>query len=94
MGEVDSKNYQGIDRRTNGARLKLSIRDWIAISSLVVTLILFGGNIKWNGEANAKQISRNTAIVDKHETQIAVLDTRLKNIEDNVSWLVIKLGKK
>ncbi len=98
MGEVESVNYIGKDRRTNGARLKLAIRDWIAISSLCVTLILFGGNIKWtvnnHSEAIAEQkaqVKINTGRLDKTETDIMNIKENLIYIRGKIDTVVLKI---
>ncbi len=98
MGEVESVNYIGKDRRTNGARLKLSIRDWIAIISLMVTLILFGGNIKWTVSNHSEviaeqkaQIKINTGRLDKTETDIMNIKENLIYIRGKIDMLVLRV---
>lgn len=84
MPEVENDNYVGKDRRKNGARLRLSIKDWIYIGTLIITIILAVGKFGWTTEMNCKQIDKNTGIIRDHETKIAVIENSIKNIEMNV----------
>ncbi len=91
IGEVESDNYKGRDRRTNGARLKLATRDWIAIGSLLITLILFGGNIKWTTEANSKTIGEQNAQIRINTTRLDKTEVDIINIKDNLLYIRGKL---
>ncbi len=84
MPEVESDAYQGKCRRKNGARLKLSSRDWIYVGTLFIALILAWGNMKFTKDATAKQVNRNTLLVDTHQIEIAVIKNSLSNIEGNI----------
>ena len=95
MPEVESNNYSGKCRRKNGARLKLSARDWIYVGTLFIALILAWGNMKFTTDATAKQTNRNTSLVDVHQTEIAVLKNSVGNIERDINEIKnILLGKK
>ncbi len=87
MGEVDAKNYQGKDRRTNGARLKLAMRDWITISSLCVTLILFGGNIKWTVNNHSEVIAEQKAQININTQKIVKTENEITNIKENLIYI-------
>jgi len=79
MPTVNSNNYNGNDRRRNGARLKLSVGDWLRVGSFVVLITLFIGYNRWTCVGNAKTI-------EAHEVNISANCNRSRdNLKDILS---------
>ncbi len=97
MGLIKLDDKVVSDRRTNGARLRLDIADWLKVFSVVVILILAFGNLKWTVEAHSKNIETNTGLIKENCRDIAVLqnsykeiDRRLSSIENKIDKLIMK----
>lgn len=98
MGLIKLNDKTFTDRRNNGARIKLDGWDWIKVASVIIALILAGGNLKWtvnnHSEAIAEQkvqIKINTTRLDKNETDIASIKENLIYIRGKIDTLVLRI---
>ncbi len=80
IGEVDSENYKGRDRRTNGARLKLATRDWIAIGGIMFALLSSSLYIKFT-------VSAHSTTIQEHTLKISTLERDIGTIKSDVSYI-------
>jgi hypothetical protein len=88
MGQVKLSNGDIIeDRRTNGARIKLDFADWWRIGALVLTVFIFGFNLKWNSEAQGKTLVEHDTQININTGKILKIETKIDNIESNVAYI-------
>jgi len=87
MPEVENPNYTGKDRRINGARLKLSARDWIYLGTICISLILFIGNIKWTTAALSKTTEEHDSQINTNVRNLAKVENDITNIKENLTYI-------
>ena len=68
------------DQRKNGARLKLTIADWIKIICLLVAIILAFGHLQWQVAANCDILNKYTKIVDNDTVKIKISEKMTEQI--------------
>jgi len=74
MGLVKLGDQVMPDRRTNGARIKLDIGDWIKITTMIIVVILGWGRLQWTVNDVSKVLER----------QVATITTNTLLIRDNI----------
>jgi hypothetical protein len=82
--QIDTNGYKGQDRR-NGGRFKMSLRDWVGMIMLALTLTT--GATVWYSNTTSHLIAvaddceANTEINKQQTKEIEVLKTKLYNFE-------------
>lgn len=94
--KLDDKIFP--DRRNGNAKLRLDWSDWWKVGSVIVILILAGGNIKWTVNNHSEVLARqeaqvkiNTARLDKTEVDIVNIKDNLTYIRGKIDTLVLKI---
>ena len=92
MGLIKLENGEIIpDRRTNGARLKLDIADWVKISITIFTtfaIIIFGaGRLLTTVSAHTKILDEQCAKIDTTMQKQAKTETDITNIKENLIYI-------
>ena len=85
--KLDDKVFP--DRRTNGDRLKLDWSDWWKVCSVIIILILAGGNIKWTVNNHSELLAKQE--LKLKETSDLTRDNR-KDIE-SIKESIIRIDK-
>ena len=101
MGNVTLDNQTFPDRRKNGARLKLCIRDWFKMGIVIVGIIwgyaVLTNNVWHQGKALAKQEEKVEEVgktANDNEKDIESMKESIKRIDENVKELVKALIRK
>ena len=91
---IQTKDYEGECRRTNGARIKMSIRDIVWIAVIAGTIILSIGSTGWTAKNNKDDIKELSTDVKINSTEIAVLKTKMDIVVSNTNKILNKLIEK
>lgn len=80
MGNVKLNGETFPDRRTNGARIKLDVADWIKIMCTIAVLIFGAGKLMTTVSAQTKTIA-------EHAFKISTVERDIGIIKSDVSYI-------
>jgi len=91
MGNIKLNGELIPDRRTNGARIKLDIADWVKISITIFTtfaVIVFGaGKLLTIVNANSETIGKQENQININTQRLAKTESEITNIKENLIYI-------
>ena len=91
MGNIKLNGELIPDRRTNGARIKLDIADWVKISITIFTtfaIIIFGyGKLVTIVNAHSETISKQDAQININTQRLTKTESEITNIKENLIYI-------
>jgi len=87
MGAIELNNKIIEDRRKNGARLKLALRDWIWVGTLVVALLVWIVNLNFTTVANCEVLKEHKGVITTNTGKIGKIETNIDNINRDLAYI-------
>jgi len=85
---IDTPNFKGQDRRNGNGRVKLSMRDWYLLLTVIIATTLWLGKLQWMAAAQEKKIEK----VEEAPKEIALIHRDIKYIKEDVGELKEDMG--